>query len=165
MQHRLGKLLESIMKEIADSADVSVHNDQIRQRLAKRGYKKTDIEAALRMVHAVSAPAVTDRDPAERKRTATERSRPVYRVLSPWERTKLTRDGHQELLRLDRTGLLQPDERESVLDRVMEVEGTVDGHEIRALVAWTILPSRHISRHRILLDLIDDSDSEELPVH
>jgi len=37
MQHRLGKLLESIIEEIADSSDVSVHNDQIRQRLAEIG--------------------------------------------------------------------------------------------------------------------------------
>jgi len=165
MQHRLGKLLESIIEEIADSPDVSVHNDQIRQRLAKKGYRKTEIDAALRMVHAASAPVVSDRDPAEHKRAATERPRSVYRVLSPWERAKLTPDGHQELLRLDRTGLLLPKERESVLDRVMEVEGRVDEHEIRALVAWTILPSRDVSRHRILLELIDETDSEELPVH
>ena len=165
MQHRLGKLLESIIEEIADSPDVSAHNDQIRQRLAKKGYKKTEIDAALRMVHAASAPLVSEHEPAGHKGDATERPRLVYRVLSAWERAKLTSDGHQELLRLDRTGLLLPDERESVIDRVMEVEGTVDGNEIRALVAWTILPSRDVGRHRILLELIDETDSDELPVH
>jgi len=165
MQHRLGKLLESIIEEIADSADVSVHNDQIRQRLADKGYKKTEIEAALRMVHAVSAPVAADPDSAERKRAAAGKPRSVYRVLSPWERAKLTADAHEELLRLDRTGLLLPEEREAVIDRAMDVEGRVDGQEIRALVAWTILPSRDINRHRILLELIDDSDPEELPVH
>jgi len=164
MQHRLDELLEFIMKEMAGSLGLLGRGDRVRQLLTKKGYKQTEIDAALQMIQAVSA-QVAGSETTVYENVPADGSRPTYRVLSPWEQAKLTVGAQQQLMRLERAGLLLPEEREAVLERAMEVEGMVDGEEMRALVAWTVFPTGDAGRYKILLELIDDTGSNGLPVH
>jgi len=165
MQHRLSELLEFIIQEIADAPALSGHGDEIRQRLADKGYEQNEIDDALQMIHAASATLVSGPVADSREETRPEKCRTTYRVLSLWERAKLTVDAQQQLMRLERTGLLSPGERETVIERAMQADGLVDGPEINVLAAWTVLPGGGVSRQRILLDLIGETDSETISVH
>ena len=168
MRQRLGELLQFIMQEIAESADMTDQSEKIRNVLSSKGYEQTEIDTALQMIRAGTSLRTGDDTgavPPQEKVHRDDRANRPHRVLASWERSKLTMDAQELLLWLELEGFLWPEEREEAISRCMDLNGMVDEDELMGVVVWSVLPYGDPRRHQILLEVGGDMDMDDTPVH
>lgn len=168
MRHRLGELLQFIMREIAELPGRPDQSEEIRNVLSSKGYEPAEIDTVLQMIDEGAARSThvdTGSFAVRENMDWPGRPRRSHRVLASWERSKFTMNAQELLLWLDTEGFLWPEEREDAISRCMDVDGIVDDDELMAVVVWSVLPYGDPRRHQILLEAGGDMDVGETPVH
>ena len=140
MKHTLIKLVDAIIRRIEEHPDTAQSESGIRSWLRGQGYSKRDIDAVMRMVR-----------PHVRRQSSRDARLPALaRALTPYEEQKLTPDGKAALARLDYYGLLDPAEREMVLERLDQFDGSVGMDELDYLLSWLVCGGRdYESQHTL----------------
>lgn len=114
---------------ISDEAEVQADRESVHTELVEAGFPYAEVDKALEWLEdlAVQPESVTELEPE------TERS---IRVFAPEECRKLDAEARSFLMELERTGIIDVEGRELIMDRVMALETEqIDVEELR----WVIL--------------------------
>jgi uncharacterized protein Smg (DUF494 family) len=145
MKQTLMKLVDAILQRMDEHPDAPVSETGIRRWLTQQGYKKSDIDDALRLLR----PRVAQ-GPTVEQRPAS------YRVLTEYERAKLRPEARDALARLQRFDLIDTYEREMVLDRLSHFDSLVGLDELDYLLQWVVSSTRDYENQRILFDTLEN---------
>lgn len=147
MKQVLSELINVILQRLEEHPESPPTELGMRKWLAGQGYNKRDIDAAMRLVGA-DLPA----DQAE------GRGRPgLVRHLSGVEAHKLSREARDALARLELYDLIDPFEREMILDRVSQMEGTVTLEDLDYLMSWFLMGTRDVETQQTLYQVLEGS--------
>ncbi len=149
MKPSLTKVVDAILRCIEEGPE-AVHTEKgMRSWLKRLGFNKREIDAAMKLV----APRLSENPGVIEHRLTT------VRVLSAEERARLTPEARAALERLDFYGLIDPYEREMLLDRLSQYEGEVGMDELDGLLSWLVLSVRDVESQQTIYDVIDGSNS------
>ncbi|MCC6490521.1 MAG: DUF494 family protein [Candidatus Hydrogenedentes bacterium] len=148
MKQSLTKLVDVILKRIEEQPDAVPTETGIRTWLAGQGYKKRDIDAVIKLVGRRIA-----RGPV----TAELQPRAV-RTLSLLEEYKLSIQARDALVRLEVYGLIEPVEREMILDRLNHFDGEIGLDELDYLVSWVVCGGRDFESQQTIYGIMEGED-------
>jgi uncharacterized protein Smg (DUF494 family) len=134
MKHSLVELVDVIIRRIQERPDALPSEKGIRSWLSSKGYKKSEIDAALKLVR----PRVAEVVPGFEGYQTTARTLTVY------EECKLSPEARSALARLDVYGLLAPYEREMILEQLNHYEGEVGLEELDDLLSWMVCSNHDV---------------------
>ena len=155
MKISLIELVDVIMRRIEESPDTSVSEPGLRLWLKRQGYAKRDIDAAIKLVGRKYAERSM---PSEIPQPQDERQRAV-RVLSVHEEYKLSPEARHALARLELYGLIEPYEREMILDYLNHFEGEVGLEELDYLLSWMVCSGRDVEFQQTLYGVFEGKES------
>lgn len=133
-------------------AELSEHRGkslkELDQELVERGYSTKEIEQAMFWLSSQrKSPAATLRGP----------SKPAHRVLSPWEAMCLDRDAYGFLLHLQNLGIIDQDQFEQIVTRILPIGGEkLPLGELKTLAGSIIFNLGGEDRDDDLLEGLDD---------
>ncbi|GMU92888.1 MAG: hypothetical protein AMXMBFR4_19460 [Candidatus Hydrogenedentota bacterium] len=146
MKSSITKIVDVILKRIEEQPDVIPTENGIRTWLVGQGFKKRDIDAAMKMVAPRFIP----------QRAVLEEYRPLSaRTLSLFEEYKLSQEARNALIRLELYGLLGPMEREMIMDRLSHFDGEVGLDELDYLVSWVVCGGRDFESQQTIYGILD----------
>ncbi len=142
MKQSLSQLVNVILKKLAEQP-AGPNEGGIRTWLIRQGYAQRDIDAAMKMVG--RRPGIGHHPP-----------RPVgVRHLSEYEALRLTPEAKAALMRLEMYELIEPAEREAMLERMDQIEGPVGVPDLEYLLSWIVCPTRDVETQQTLFAVID----------
>ena len=145
MKAQLAELVGVILQRLEEPTDSPPSESGIRSWLAGQGYKKRDIDAAIKLVRPRLATP-----PRVSQRAAT-----AVRQLSSFEAYKLTREARDALVRLDLYELIEPAEREMLLERLGQFEGEVGLEELDYLLSWVLSMTRDVESQQTIFNAFE----------
>ncbi len=116
----------------------------MRSFLIEQGYNIRDIDSAFQLIntHLCERPVIQERTPA-------------LRQLAFFESTKVNGEVHQAMTRLELMGLLEPLEREMLLERFIHSEGQADMEALDFALSYIIGAGRNAESHQAMLAVFD----------
>ncbi|HRK34342.1 MAG TPA: DUF494 family protein, partial [Candidatus Hydrogenedentes bacterium] len=145
MKASITKLVDVILRRIEEYPDGVPTETGLRTWLTRQGYNKRDIDAAMKLI----APRFVQ--PSVR-----EENRPwVARSLSLFEEYKLTPEARNALARLEFYGLLDPIEREAILDRLNHFDSEIGLDELDYLISWVVCGNRDFESQQTIFGVMD----------
>ena len=148
MKHSLTELVDDILQRLEEHPDAAPTEHGLRSWLTRQGYTKNDIEAVLKLVR----PRV-----AALKKTLDRRGPVSVRQLTPYEEYKLTPEARDALARLELHGLVDPYEREMILERLAQFEGEVGLDELDYLLSWLIYSTRDVETQQTIYNVFENN--------
>ncbi len=147
MKAQLVELVGVILRRIEEQPGIPPSESRIRSWLVRQGYNKRDIDAAIKMVwgRIISAKAgpVAQRTPG------------AVRQLSNYEAQKLSREAREALARLDLYELMDPMEREMLLDRLGQFEDEVGMEDLDYLLSWILCSTRDVESQQTIFNVFE----------
>lgn len=143
MKEMLAELVHVILQRSQETGLSPVADKSIRSWLTAKGYKKRDIEAAMKVVSTRTA-----------KRPVVA-ARGSMRQLSPWEYSKMSQEARAALARLDQYEMLSGYEREMLLERISQMEGEVTLDDSDYLVSWLLCSVRDFETQNTLFQIFE----------
>ena len=115
MKPSVVKVVNAILQQLEVSPESLASESHLRSWLTKQGYKPRDIDAALAFVAPrLLSSVVPDVFPR------------AMRQFALFEHTKLSAEARSAIARLEVNDLIEPAEREMIIDRMLQMEGEVD---------------------------------------
>ena len=145
MKQALSELINVILQRLEEHPESPPTEHGMRSWLAGQGYTKRDIDAAMRLV---GADLPEDRGEGRR-------SPGTVRHLSSVEAYKLSREARDALARLELYELIDPYERELILERIAQSEGTVTLEELDYMLSWFLMATRDVETQQTLYQVIE----------
>jgi uncharacterized protein Smg (DUF494 family) len=146
MKQQIAELVSVIIQRI-ESEPETLHSERLlRSWLRGEGYSKQIIEAALRLLRAElrNRPARQPRFPR------------AARHLSPAEMNKLSPEARSAIARLELYELIDPLEREMLLERLGQIEGEVSAEDLDYLLNWLIGTTRDVETCQTIFSILED---------
>jgi len=147
MKQTLDKLVTDILRHLEDHPEFALSENGIRSWLNGQGYKKRDIEAALKML----------RPQVRAVPTITRKSPGAIRHLSAYEAYKLSPEARDALVRLELYELITPYEREMLLERLNQVEGEVGMDDLDYMLSWLLCTMRDVESQQTIYSVFEGS--------
>ena len=145
MKQSVTELVNVILERMEQYPDVPATEKGIRSWLTGQGYNPRDIDAALRLVQPqMGRPNIS----------ATHGPVPV-RMLSAFEEHKLTTEARDALVRLELYELIDPTERELILDRISQFDGPVGMDELDYLLSWILYSTRDVETQQTIYSVFE----------
>lgn len=145
MKQALTELIDVILQRLEENPDGTPTEKGMRSWLAGQGYNKRDIDAAIRLV------GVQFNQPVARE----DRVIGSVRQLSATESYKLTVEARDALARLELYELIDPYERELILERVSQMEGMVSLEDLEYLLSWFLVGTRDVESQQTLFHVFE----------
>jgi uncharacterized protein Smg (DUF494 family) len=146
MKQRLMEVVDAILRCIEERPEIPATESGLRSWLSGQGYSKRDIDAALKMV----SRRVFATGPATRQTDVTS-----LRALSPGEALKLDAEARDALARLELFDLIDPLEREMLLEHARQYEGVVGLDELDFLLSALVCSSRDVESQQTIYSVLD----------
>ena len=143
MKEMVAELVHVILQRSQETGVSPVADNSIRSWLTAKGYKKRDIEAAMKVVH------------SRLERPGKSARHGAMRQLSPWEYSKFTPEARAALARLDQYEMLSGYEREMLLERASQMEGEVTLDDLDYLVSWLLCSVRDFETQNTLFQIFE----------
>ena len=144
MKQSLTKLVDVILQKLAEQPDTAPAERGLRTWLKRQGYTSPDIDAALKMV-----------DPDFVRSTRGDFGPGTIRQLSDYESYRLSPEARAALVRLELYELIDPYEREMLLERLDQFEGVVGLHDLDFLLHWLVCPTRDVEHQQTIFSVLD----------
>jgi len=145
MKTTLTTLVDEIIQILQEHPDSFPSESGIRRWLAGKGVSAGDIDAAMKLVQ-----------PRLKSMLGVVNSGPgTVRQLSSYETYKLSKEAHAALNRLELYELLDPFEREMILERLDQFEGEVGLSELEYLVTWVMCSHKDIEHQQIIQNVLE----------
>jgi len=145
MKQRVVEMVDAILKRMEEHPEAPHTENGIRSWLAQQGYNKRDIDDAIRLVRPrfAAPPQPTRPGPVS------------VRPLSEAEQQKLSPEAREALARLAYYTLIDPFEREMVLDRLNHFEGEVGLEELDYLLSWVVYSTRDFETQQTMYSVLE----------
>jgi len=141
MKQSLSQLVNVILEKLAEQPGASSEHG-LRSWLLRQGYAQRDIDAALKMVG--------------RRSGLPQGTRPAgLRHLSAYESMRLSPEAKAALARLEFYDLIEPAEREALLERLDQIEGPVGLPDLEYLLSWVVCPTRDVETQQTIYAVLD----------
>ena len=147
MKHSVTDIVDVILRRLQEHPEALPSEKGLRSWLSRQGYNKREIDAAIKLVKP-GFPSV----PHPMTPTQTQSS---VRLLSILEEYKLTPEARNALARLELYGLLDPYDREMVLDYLNHFDGEVGLDELDYLLSWMVCSGRDVAYQQTLYDVFE----------
>jgi uncharacterized protein Smg (DUF494 family) len=144
MKQSLSQLVNVILERLAKQPGASSESG-IRTWLLRQGYAQRDIDAAMKMV---------GRRPGSGMPGLARPAR--LRHLSEYESLRLSPEAQAALVRLEMYELIEPGEREALLERLDQIEGPVGLADLEYLLSWIVCPTRDVETQQTIYAVLDD---------
>jgi uncharacterized protein Smg (DUF494 family) len=145
MKASLAKLVDVIRQHLEEHTESPPTEKGMRSWLAREGYKKGDIDEALKVMRSQfgGAHRVSERHPGS------------VRQLSNFESHKMTLEAKQALVRLELYELIAPYEREVLLERLSQYEGEVGIEDFDYLLSWVLCSTRDVESQQTVYAVME----------
>ena len=147
MKHSVTDIVDVILRRLQEHPEALPSEKGLRSWLSRQGYNKREIDAAIKLVKP-GFPSV----PHPITPTQTQSS---VRLLSILEEYKLTPEARNALARLELYGLLDPYDREMILDYLNHFDGEVGLDELDYLLSWMVCSGRDVAYQQTLFDVFE----------
>jgi uncharacterized protein Smg (DUF494 family) len=147
MKHSVTDIVDVILRRLQEHPEALPSEKGLRSWLSRQGYNKREIDAAIKLVKP-GFPSV----PHPMTPTQTQSS---VRLLSILEEYKLTPEARNALARLELYGLLDPYDREMILDYLNHMDGEVGLDELDYLLSWMVCSGRDVAYQQTLFDVFE----------
>lgn len=144
MKQSLSKLVDVILQRLAEEPDESPSESGLRTWLLRQGYAQRDIDVALNLIG--------PRFSAER---ASESALGKVRHLSEYEQFRITPEARAALARLEMYELIEPHERELILERIDQFDGPLALPDLEYLINWIVCPTRDVETQQTIYSVLD----------
>jgi uncharacterized protein Smg (DUF494 family) len=148
MKEMVAELVHVILQRSQETGLSPLADKSIRSWLAKKGYKKNDIDAAMKVVSSRS------------RKPPVATSHSALRQLSQWEQSKMAPEARAALARLDQYEMLSPYEREMLLERISQMEGEVTLDDLDYLVSWLLCSVRDFETQNTLYQIFEGAKKQ-----
>ncbi|MGI6460357.1 MAG: DUF494 family protein [Candidatus Hydrogenedentales bacterium] len=145
MKESLIELVDVILKRIQDQPERAKSESGLRKWLAGQGYKKRDIDAAMQLVGSRIMP---------RRPGGPSLVVPV-RALTESEFHKMAPEARDAFGRLDYYGLISPQERETILENVVQFDGRIGLDELDYLLSWIVCGNRDFESQQTIYSVME----------
>jgi uncharacterized protein Smg (DUF494 family) len=142
MKASIAELVGEILRHLEEHPRQGISETGIRSWLVSQGYNKRDIDAAIKLVGPHVA-AVPQRNPG------------AVRQLAPYEDLKLTREARNALARLDLYELVDPYEREILLERLMQYDGEVTLEDLDYVLTSLLCSTRDVETQQTIYGVFE----------
>ena len=147
MKHSVTDIVDVILRRLEEHPEALPSEKGLRSWLSRQGFNKREIDAAMKLVKPGFICA-----PHPMAQTQTQNS---VRMLSIIEEYKLTPEARNALARLELYGLLDPYDREMILDYLNHFDGEVGLDELDYLLSWMICSGRDVAYQQTLFDVFE----------
>ena len=147
MKTTLIELADVIIQRIEERPNAVPTEKGLRNWLSRLGYNKRDIDAVLKMVQ----------PRFDALRHAGLQGPGSVRHLSLYEEYKLAPEAREALARLEMYNLVDPFERELILDRLNQFEGEVGLEELDYLLSWLLYSMRDVESQQTLYNVFENN--------
>jgi uncharacterized protein Smg (DUF494 family) len=144
MKTSVAELVNAILEQMDAANDKPPTEKTVRSRLIKKGYNRRDIDSAFKLIntHLTEKPVMNE-------------VMPSIRHLAFFESTKIQPDVHQAMTRLELMGLLEPYEREMLLERFIHSEGQADMEALDFALSYIIGTGRNAEFQQAMLSIFE----------
>ncbi len=152
MKQTVAELVDVILRRLDERPGTPPTEGGMRNWLAGQGYNKRDIDKAIDVVrpHLAQTSHLVKQIPGS------------VRHLSGFEANKLAPEARDALARLDVYELMNPLEREMLMERIVQSEGEVGMEELDYLVSWILCSTRDVESQQTVLDVFEGTQAELL---
>jgi len=140
MKPTIVKLVDEILRRIAEHPETPATEHGIRTWLTQEGFSKRDIEDAIELIRPRFMHRVEEAD----------RYPLSVRKLTGEELFKLTPEARDALARLETYGMIDAYERELILERLSHFDGDVGMDELDYLLSWLVCGVRDAETQRAI---------------
>jgi uncharacterized protein Smg (DUF494 family) len=148
MKPQLAELVNVILRRLEERPGAYLSETGMRSWLARQGYNKRDIDTAIKLVwpriSMMMAP-VPERQPGS------------VRQLSSYESFKLTAEARDALTRLELFELIEPYEREMLLERLGQFDGELGMDDLDYLLSWVLYSTRDVETQQTICNVFEGS--------
>ena len=145
MKESLIELVDVILKRIQEQPERARSESGLRKWLVGQGYKKRDIDAAMKLVGARIVPY----------NVIHQSQRAPVRALAEIEFHKMTPEARDALSRLEFYSLISPQERETILETVVQFDGRVGLDELDYLLSWIVCGNRDFESQQTIYSVME----------
>ena len=145
MKESLIELVDVILKRIQEQPERARSESGLRKWLVRQGYKKRDIDAAMKLVGARIVPY----------NVIHQSQRAPVRALAEIEFHKMTPEARDALSRLEFYSLISPQERETILENVVQFDGRVGLDELDYLLSWIVCGNRDFESQQTIYSVME----------
>lgn len=148
MKPQLAELVSVILRHLEEVPETQMSESGMRTWLAGQGYNKRDVDTAIKLVWPrISAMmnAVPERRPGS------------VRQLSSYESHKLLPEARDALARLELYELIEPYEREMLLERLGQFDGEVGMDDLDYLLSWVLYSTRDVETQQTICNVLEGS--------
>lgn len=144
MKVSIAKLVNVILERMATARGKAPTEKAMRTFLLRQGYNRNDIDSAIEIIntHLAQKPVYSTQAP------------PV-RQLAFYESTKISMEVHQAMTRLELMGLLDPFEREVLLERFIHSEGQADMESLDFALSYVVGTARNAEAQQTMLTVFE----------
>ncbi len=144
MKATVAKLVSYILEHIADKHDKAPSEKAMRSLLARKGYKRRDIDVAFEVINnqLMDKPVLSD-------------AMPPLRQLAFYENNKIQQDVHHAMTRLEMMGLIEPIEREMLLERFLHTDGPADMEALDFALSYIICTGHNVEVQQTMLTVFE----------
>ncbi|HDP34589.1 MAG TPA: DUF494 family protein [Candidatus Hydrogenedentes bacterium] len=144
MKISVAELVNVILEQMDDTTGKAPTEKAMRSRLIKQGYKRRDIDSAFKLINTHLA-----------ERPVLQEAMPSLRHLAFFESAKVQSDVLQAMTRLELMGLLEPYEREMLLERFIHSEGQADMEALDFALSYVIGTGRNAEAQQVMLNVFE----------
>jgi uncharacterized protein Smg (DUF494 family) len=145
MKESLIEFVDVILKRIQEQPERARSESGLRKWLVGQGYKKRDIDAAMKLVGARIVPY----------NVIHQSQRAPVRALAEIEFHKMTPEARDALSRLEFYSLISPQERETILENVVQFDGRVGLDELDYLLSWIVCGNRDFESQQTIYSVME----------
>ncbi|MCK5862429.1 MAG: DUF494 family protein [Candidatus Hydrogenedentes bacterium] len=144
MKISVAKLVDVILEKMDAASEKPFPEKSVRSHLIKQGYNRRDIDSAFTLINSHLS-----------EKTLLNESQPALRQLAFFESTKVQRDVQHTIMRLELLGLLEPYEREMLLERFIHSEGQADMEALYFALSYIIGTTRNAESQQAILSIFE----------
>jgi uncharacterized protein Smg (DUF494 family) len=143
MKRSITKIVDKIIRKIQESSREIPSEAGIRSWLTKEGYSTKDVEAAIKVVK------------PELNMRSEQHVFSQMRVLSPYESLLMTPEARAALTRLEIYGIIGPQEREIILDRLDQFDGELDLDALEYMISTYVCSGLDVAHQQMIYQVLD----------
>ncbi len=144
MKASVAELVTVILEKLDTVSEKPPTEKAMRSFLIEQGYNRRDIDSAFKMINTHLS-----------EKPILQETAPAIRQLAFFESTKVQTDVHQAMTRLELMGLLEPLEREMLIERFVHSEGQADMEALDFALSYIIGAGRNIESQQAMLAVFD----------
>ncbi len=145
MKQSVVKAVNAILRQMEETPDVLCTESNVRSWLATQGYNKRDIDAAMKLVATRLAVPVPVADARPRG----------LRQFALYEHARLSQEARSALTRLEVHDLLDPMEREMIIERLLQYDGEVDMDALDYLLSSVFGAMRNVEAQNTMYNTLE----------